>query len=164
MVCLEHVGDEKKSIGEVSRVLRPGGYLLLASPYNGIFSWADSANLKYRFPSIHKVLYTLFEGKREYSKQFKLKREKLMYSDATLGVKTHRHYSENEIRKLLSGMFRIIEFKKYSLFFPFIHLLNFFIQEILSSRSYILAGIQRLDSKLYQGEYSYNFVVYAKKK
>lgn len=161
---LEHVGDERKCVSEVSRVLKPGGYLLLASPYRGIFSVADTANLKYRFPDIHRGIYSLLEGKNEYLRQFQLKKQKSMYSDATLGVKSHKHYKEYEIRKLLGDRFEIVEFKKYSLFFPFIHLLNYILQKMLKTNNYVLTKVQRLDSKLFPGELSYNFVVYARKK
>jgi SAM-dependent methyltransferase len=161
---LEHVSDERKCIKEIFRVLRPGGYFFLASPYRGIFTWADSANFKYFLPSIHRIMYSLLEGKREYKRQFISKTRKMMYADTTLGVFLHKHYKEKDIRMFLGEYFNIIEFKKYSLFFPFIHLLNYFFQKIRKTDNYPLYFLQRCDSRLLAGEFSYNFIMLANKK
>jgi SAM-dependent methyltransferase len=41
---LEHVGNDRRSIDEVERVLRPGGYLILSTPHKGLFSFLDPEN------------------------------------------------------------------------------------------------------------------------
>jgi SAM-dependent methyltransferase len=41
---LEHVGDDRKSIDEIVRVLRPGGYLILSTPHRGLFGFLDPEN------------------------------------------------------------------------------------------------------------------------
>lgn len=40
---LEHVGDEKKALGEIFRVLKPGGYAILQTPYSAKLrcTWSD---------------------------------------------------------------------------------------------------------------------------
>lgn len=42
---LEHVPEEAAVIGEVARVLRPGGEFVLSTPHSGLFGWLDSLNL-----------------------------------------------------------------------------------------------------------------------
>jgi SAM-dependent methyltransferase len=41
---LEHVGDDRRAIDEVVRVLRPGGYLILSTPHKGLFEFLDPEN------------------------------------------------------------------------------------------------------------------------
>jgi SAM-dependent methyltransferase len=41
---LEHVGDDAKSIDEIVRVLRDGGYLILSTPHKGLFAFLDPEN------------------------------------------------------------------------------------------------------------------------
>ena len=41
---LEHVGDDRRSIDEIVRVLRPGGYLILSTPHKGLFGFLDPEN------------------------------------------------------------------------------------------------------------------------
>jgi SAM-dependent methyltransferase len=41
---LEHVGDERRSIDEIVRVMKPGGYLILSTPHKGLFGFLDPEN------------------------------------------------------------------------------------------------------------------------
>ena len=41
---LEHVGDDRRSIDEIVRVLRPGGHLILSTPHKGLFAFLDPEN------------------------------------------------------------------------------------------------------------------------
>ena len=41
---LEHVGDDRRSIDEIVRVMKPGGYLILSTPHKGLFGFLDPEN------------------------------------------------------------------------------------------------------------------------
>jgi 2-polyprenyl-3-methyl-5-hydroxy-6-metoxy-1,4-benzoquinol methylase len=45
MDVLEHVQDERRSLDELFRVLRPGGTLILSTPHTGLFAFLDPVNV-----------------------------------------------------------------------------------------------------------------------
>lgn len=49
---LEHVQDERQSLDELFRVLRPGGTLVLTTPHRGAFSFLDPVNVLRRLGRI----------------------------------------------------------------------------------------------------------------
>jgi 2-polyprenyl-3-methyl-5-hydroxy-6-metoxy-1,4-benzoquinol methylase len=49
---LEHVQDERRSLDELFRVLRPGGTLILSTPHRGAFSFLDPVNVLRRLGRI----------------------------------------------------------------------------------------------------------------
>ncbi len=42
---LEHVVDERTTVAEITRVLRPGGLVIVSVPHIGLLRWADSLNV-----------------------------------------------------------------------------------------------------------------------
>lgn len=161
---LEHVSSEENAIAEVHRVLKKGGILYLASPYRGLFSWADTANLRYRFPELHKFLGLIFFGRDEYERKFIKKRSEFLFGDSSINRRWHTHYKEKEISNLLQDQFHLEEFIKFSLFQPFLFILwntwDFFFKR----ENPLLTWLVWLDNKLRAGELSYNMLVVAEKK
>lgn len=96
---LEHVEDDKKTIDEVYRVLKPGGILILTTPHKSIFSIMDADNFHINFPRTHKILYKLIKGKPP-----------ILYS------RLHRHYSTDQIKFLLNNRFDIKKLTRRSSF------------------------------------------------
>ena len=76
---IEHVSDEHKALNEVYRILRKDGWLILTTPHKGMFKFLDPGSYKYY---INKIISPL--------------------SDIFINATKHRHYSLNDIQKLLN--------------------------------------------------------------
>lgn len=83
---IEHVENEKETISEVHRILKKNGKLILSTPHKGTFRFIDSFNMKFYFPR----LYKLWKGKQYNKKTYEIQ-------------PWHRHYSLNDLEKLLKG-------------------------------------------------------------
>jgi SAM-dependent methyltransferase len=88
---LEHVRNERQTLNEVFRLLKPGGTFIVTVPHRGLFSFLDLDNLTLAFrrlvPLVYDRLYRRKEGEAP--------RAKPGYED------WHRHYSERDILRLL---------------------------------------------------------------
>ena len=67
---LEHTADERVTLAEVHRVLRPGGLLVLTVPARHLFSFLDPDNVKFRLPGLHKSVYSARFGRARYHERF----------------------------------------------------------------------------------------------
>lgn len=161
---LEHVGSENQAISEVHRILKPNGLLLLASPYAGLFTWADAANLRYRFPNLHKYFFIAFLGRTEYEKKFVNRQSIRMYGDCTGNRNWHRHYAEGELYQLLKGKFVITKFSKFSLFHPFLLIPYNVINYLFKPKFNPMLWLIYFDNLIQAGNISYNFFLVAKKR
>jgi 2-polyprenyl-3-methyl-5-hydroxy-6-metoxy-1,4-benzoquinol methylase len=88
VVCLEvleHLADETPAVGEMRRVLKPGGELVLSVPHSGALQGWDSLNVY----------------QRRTGRQLALP-----VGEAPSGSEWHRHYSVSELERMLEG-FRI---------------------------------------------------------
>src|SRR3989344_395300 len=133
---IEHVGDEKRVIRELYRILKNGGVLIITVPNKGIFDFLDRGNLKFNFPKLHKFLYSRFYGKENYLKHFV--NEKNMYGDVTITDNSyHKHYNLKNIKELLRDEFEIKQYCLYSFFAPFIiifmQIINILFNELFRS-------------------------------
>lgn len=93
---LEHVGDENLLLSEIHRVLAPRGMLILTVPARHVFSFLDPDNAKFRFPRIHKFVYTRKFGPEVYHERF-VDRTNGMRGDIAVERDEHRNY----VRRLL---------------------------------------------------------------
>lgn len=161
---LEHVDSEKRTINEIYRVLKKKGILYLASPYKGLFAWADTANLRFLSPNLHRLLFSIFFGKKEYKKRFQENINIRLFGDISLGRNWHKHYTQSEVQNLLRKKFRIIKFEKFSFFHPFLLILINICNLIFKQKWQVLERLVILDNKLRMGDLSYNMLVIARKK
>jgi len=83
---LEHLRDERGAITEITRLLKPGGTLVLSVPHRGPLAWLDSLNLY-----AHVVRAS---GRGPFPPEI-----------AATGV--HRHYAIGQIHRLLGDHFEI---------------------------------------------------------
>lgn len=64
---LEHVGDDRRAVAEVARVLKPGGYAILQTPYSSVLerTWEDEgiASAQARFQAFGQEDHVRLYGK-----------------------------------------------------------------------------------------------------
>jgi SAM-dependent methyltransferase len=93
---IEHIpaDQRRKALEEIHRVLKPGATLLLRCPHAGLFDWLDSNNLRFHFPRLYGWL--VGRGRRDDG-----------YAGGSSEVVWHHHFSEEELLRLLEGLFRV---------------------------------------------------------
>lgn len=74
---IEHVSDDRKSLKEICRVLKPNGKLLLTTPHLGLFFLLDPLNYSY---FISKLLRR--NPKKPYHRHYSLNRLNVLLSEA----------------------------------------------------------------------------------
>lgn len=160
---LEHVGSESRAIRDVHRVLKKEGLFLLASPYQGLFAWADMANMRYRFPKVHKWVARFLMGESEYLRRFSANKKLGLYGDCTASRKWHKRYTEDEIRVLLKNKFEILKIVKFSLFYPFLLIPHDVFNHFFKPQINPTVLLIYLDNLIRAGDLSYNFFLVARK-
>lgn len=159
---LEHVQNESETIHEITRILKPRGTLYIVSPYKGLLTFLDAGNIRYRFPNLHKWLYSLIFGKIEYEKTFKYPRRYGLYGDCWIDRKWHHHYTQTEIEQLLMDKFQILRFKKFSFFCPILLIIKGFWENIFKRSNSFIDKLVLADHQFEVGNFSYTFFVKAK--
>ncbi|HDY67932.1 MAG TPA: class I SAM-dependent methyltransferase [Candidatus Scalindua sp.] len=102
---LEHVDDEKKTISEIKRVLKPNGLLVLSTP-NDFLNFMDLSNIRVNFPKVREIYRRLRRKSQSDVSKFQF----------------HRHYSVKQLRQMLIG-FNIEKIHRSSLLLWFVVLL-----------------------------------------
>jgi ubiquinone/menaquinone biosynthesis C-methylase UbiE/UDP-N-acetylglucosamine transferase subunit ALG13 len=98
---LEHVPDEDALLGEIRRVLAPGGAFVLTVPRQHILSFLDPDNAKFRFPRLHRAVYSQRFGGDVYRRRF------VDLSDGLRGdIAVERTRHENYVRAQLERRLR----------------------------------------------------------
>jgi len=114
---LEHIKDRESICQELYRVLSFKGKLIITVPRKHIFSFTDIGNLKFRFPFLHKIFYTLKFGKEAYN--FKYTNNPYgLFGDIEKEAGWHYHFKDNEIISLAESVgFKLIKKGSIALFF-----------------------------------------------
>ena len=105
---LEHVPEalRRQVLQEFYRVLSPGGRAILTVPHRGWFAWLDSNNVRFRLPSLYRLVVT--RGLRDNS-----------YARRGEGVEWHHHFTREELLELAGQGFQTVAVRAGGLFlFP----------------------------------------------
>lgn len=97
---LEHVPDEAKLLTEVHRVLVPGGLLVLTVPRRHLFTFLDPDNAKFRFPRLHRTVYSWRFGPQVWHARFADLSDDLR-GDMSVGRDEHTNYRTEDLLALL---------------------------------------------------------------
>lgn len=118
---LEHCPDEDDLVREVRRVLRPGGVLVLTVPARHAFSWLDPDDVKFRFPRIHRAVYSRRFGPEVYRERFVDTGDGL-FGDVSLGKGEHTNYRPEWLAdRLREHEFEIVRESGANLFWRWFH-------------------------------------------
>ncbi len=97
---VEHVFDQVRLLEQLAGVLKPGGTILIAVPGQHFFSWLDMGNFKFRFPRIHRWVYTARHSRDEYKQRYVECRNGL-FGDIEVEKMWHEHFSLRSMDTLL---------------------------------------------------------------
>jgi len=97
---LEHVPDEARILAEIQRVLTPGGLLIVTVPGRHIFSFLDPDNAKFRFPRLHRLVYSARFGREVYAERFE-NLDNGLRGDMSVGKEEHTNYRRRDLLALL---------------------------------------------------------------
>jgi SAM-dependent methyltransferase/UDP-N-acetylglucosamine transferase subunit ALG13 len=118
---LEHCPNEDQLLAEVRRVLRPQGMLVLTVPARHIFSWLDPDNVKFRFPRVHRAVYSQRFGVDVYRERFEDTGNGL-FGDSSLGKGQHTNYRRDWlVDRLRMHAFEIVRESGANLFWRWFH-------------------------------------------
>lgn len=94
---LEHLPeqDERPTLREIHRVLKPGGILILSTPHKGLFYFLDPLDAKFK---LLRLLKKFLPGMEKFERA---------YPGCYGGLKGHKHYTLDEIKRLLGEGFQI---------------------------------------------------------
>jgi len=113
---LEHVYDQESLLGEIHRVLRPEGQLIVTVPQRCVFSFLDSGNLKFRFPRLHRWFYQRRHSPEQYRQRYEAHPDGLI-GDISARKRWHEHFSRADLERLLVGSgFQPVSFDGSALF------------------------------------------------
>jgi SAM-dependent methyltransferase/UDP-N-acetylglucosamine transferase subunit ALG13 len=118
---LEHCPSEDDLLAEVRRVLLPQGVLVLTVPARHAFSWLDPDNVKFRFPRVHRAVYSRRFGVDIYRERFEDTGNGL-FGDISLGRGEHTNYRRDWlVDRLRAHDFEITRESGANLFWRWFH-------------------------------------------
>jgi SAM-dependent methyltransferase len=164
MGVLEHVPDEDETLQEVNRILASRGVVFIYVHNKGLLRFLDAANLKYRFPRFHRLMYLLFYGRKAYEKEFVEKKKYGLVGDTTATRQWHTHYSIGELKNFTNEYFSVEKVWYHSFFFPLLLTSEFIYISIFKKRNKFISWLITIDNKINLGPLSYSVVIQCRKR
>ncbi len=164
---LEHTGDEGFVLGEIYRLLRPSGVLVITVPHKGLTAWADRSNLKFNFPRLHRTLYKFLKNcsAEEYSKRFLDTSTSLIGNITRSESPFHKHYTKGEICRILGEEWRVEAIHYYGVLLPLLEISALVLERLIpryrQAIARIIERILHLDYSLRAGPLSYHILIKA---
>lgn len=89
----EHLDTKQQDeiLGEIWRVLKPGGAFIITVPGSHFFSFLDTGNWKFCFPAVHRLFVTARHGKEFYEKRY-VSNEFGLVGDVSTTKRWHEHF------------------------------------------------------------------------
>lgn len=116
---IEHVPDERQTLNEIARILKPGGTFILTTPHKGWLTFLDLGNFKFVFPRLHKLIHVgILRNRKYYEERFVQSQEVGLMGDinATADRRAwHRHYKPGEIKSYCPPSLELID---HAVYFP----------------------------------------------
>ncbi len=153
---LEHLPyrDEKPTIREIHRVLKPGGVLILSTPHKGLFYFLDPLDAKFKIYRLGKFI----TGTEKYDR---------LFAGYYGGLKGHKHYTLAEVQNLLAGYFSIERVYRNSLLLHPLSTWIYLIKEKMGLKSRLLDKflqfLSDFDYSCRYGRLAYNMHILARK-
>jgi len=152
---LEHTRDDRSTLREIHRVMKPGGTLLLSTPHKGLFGFLDPDNVTNRaFDTVRKFKIPKPGGGKFY--------ENFSYD-------IHRHYSVGQLKSLLGKDWHVEEvYYGGLLLYPLLYGVENLMDAFGKKRSYwqdyrVLRSLRAFDFSLRFGKLSYNIALRCRK-
>lgn len=114
---IEHMPPALRAavLAEMRRVIADDGVLVVTVPHKGLLAAADPENVKFRFPRLHRRLYTMVKGMEKYELRYGGER----FGNFSSGAQRHLHFSRRELTKILSDAgFEVEEVRYFTLIHP----------------------------------------------
>ena len=152
---LEHTRDDRSTLREIHRVMKPGGTLLLSTPHKGLFGFLDPDNVTNRAFDTARKLKNPKPGGGKFYENFR--------------YDIHRHYSAGQLKSLLGKDWQIDEiYYGGLLLYPLLYGVENVIDAFGKKRSYwqdyrVLRSLRAFDFSLQFGKLSYNIALRCQK-
>lgn len=153
---IEHTMDDRASVGELLRVLQPGGTLILSVPQGGLFGWMDGENV--------------VNGVFELVRRLHLPRPGGGYRLQNFRFQRHQHYRLPQLLEMLGGDLEVLEVYQGGLFlYPFLYLIekcleSFCGRDLVKADYRLLRRLRAWDFRCRYGALAFNIAIRARKR